>query len=169
MKKYFLLITFLVLVFSFKIQAKEFDTNEVMKERYSIQEIFIEEVECELSFYTSLSECNSDINVGKTATGYLKNTSIAIPRGSMPYGSLVILEDLPNQLEGDYGANTIYERIADDCGSPSHIRIKNNGVYRFDVYCPRLESETETQYKSRINSYGKFKTKAKIIIDIERE
>ena len=114
------------------------------------------EVKAICTFYTSLASCNGD-NLGLTASGkYLSNTSIAIPRKSMPYGTKI-------EVEG------IGTRYADDCGSTKHIRIMEDGTYRFDVYMPRIKGESDSQYKKRVVSYGKLETTAKIYYVKESE
>ena len=107
------------------------------------------EVKAICTFYTSLASCNGD-NAGRNAIGgYLSETSIAIPRKSMPYGTMI-------EVKG------VGVRYADDCGSKKHIRIMEDGTYRFDVYVSRIKGESDSQYKKRVTNYGKFETTAKI-------
>lgn len=125
------------------------DMNTAMADRYSIYAGH-KTVSAELTFYTSLASCNGEANVGRNAIGgFLSSTSIAIPRGSMPFGTHIYIEG-------------VGMRIADDVGHPNYIRIKDDGTYIFDIYCPRLNGENDDDYKSRIMSYGRVKTKARI-------
>lgn len=115
------------------------------------------EVDCELTFYTSLAVCNSAENVGKNAIGgYLTETSIAIPRNSMPFGTKV-------EIDG-YGV-----RYADDVGHKDYIKIKEDGTYRFDIFIPRLDGESDETYHKRIMNMGRVRTTAKIYLYGEDE
>lgn len=53
-------------------------------------------------------------------------------------------------------------RIADDTGSPNHIRKLDNGIYRLDVFCPKFPNETDSEYYNRVSSYGKTETTFRI-------
>lgn len=121
-----------------------------------------------VSYYTSVEEENGNGLEGRNAIGgYLSNTSIAIPRVTensiVKYGSVIEFEDLGEAYMKDYNGKYL-KRIADDCGSPKHIRIREDGVYRMDIYCQRLPNESRSQYIKRVNNYGKYKTTAKVYL-----
>lgn len=121
-----------------------------------------------VSYYTSVEEENGNGLEGRNAIGgYLSNTSIAIPRVTensiVKYGSVIEFEDLGEAYMKDYNGKYL-KRIADDCGSPKHIRIREDGVYRMDIYCPKFPNESKSQYIKRVNNYGKYKTTAKVYL-----
>lgn len=144
---------------------------EAMLEEYEIvEEIYNEPdyvtINVVVSYYTKLEEENGEGYAGRNAIdGYLSNTSVAIPRnGIIEYGMKLEFEDLGVLYMADYDGQYL-ERIADDCGNPSHIRVREDGVYRIDIFCPELEGEIEEEYKARVNRYGKHETTCKVYLE----
>lgn len=133
-----------------KITADEM--NKMTSDRWNIiddTEEYIE-VKAICTFYTSLESCNGSGNSGKNAVGgCLNKTSIAIPRNSMPYGTVIEIDKIGT-------------KVADDCGNGKYIKINEDGSYRFDIYVPRLHGENDKEYKERVLMIGKLETMAKI-------
>lgn len=124
------------------------------------------EIRVVASFYTGLEEENGDGLGGKNAIGgYLSKTSVAIPRHDelVTYGMEIEFERFSDGYMRDYNGQYL-TRIADDTGNPKHIRVREDGVYRMDIYCPKLANEDKDQYWSRVNSYGKYETTAKVYL-----
>lgn len=118
-----------------------------------------------VSYYTSLPEENGVNYGGRNAIGgYLTNTSVAIPRtGIIEYGMTLEFESMSEAYMKDYNGKYL-TRVADDCGSPSHIRVREDGVYRIDIYCPKFSYESDSQYYRRVNNYGKHQTTCKVYL-----
>lgn len=134
----------------------EIEDDTVKEEKYITLDVVV-------SYYTSLPEENGVNYGGRNAVGgYLSSTSIAIPRnGIIKYGMTVEFESLGETYMKDYNGQYL-TRIADDCGSPKHIRVREDGVYRMDIYCPKFSYESDEQYKARVNNYGKYRTTCKV-------
>lgn len=119
-----------------------------------------------VSYYTYLPQSTGTGN-GITASGKkVSNTSLAIPRNDniLKFGSVVQFDFLCDSYMKDYNGQYL-ERIADDTGSPKHIRRVNDTTYRVDVFCPRLNGESDSAYHKRVYAYGKTKTKMKVYLD----
>lgn len=150
-----ILITWATLVQS--VSANDYRTeeevNQIAIDRYNIeeQEEYIE-IECELSYYTTLN-CENGYGAIDAQGNKLKFTTIAIPR-EVSLGT----EFSFDVFEGVRFTGT-------DRGSKKHIRIrKEDGVYRIDVCIERIKGESNEEYKSRVNAMGKTKTKGKMYI-----
>lgn len=144
------------------LQKDNIVEKEVEEEIKSIKNNYVE-VDAIVSYYTYLPSSTGSGD-GITATGKkVTNSSLAIPRNDelLKYGTKVEFEFLAPQYMKDYNGQYL-TRIADDTGSPKHIRKVDENTYRVDVFCSRLENETDTQYHNRVYSYGKTKTKMKI-------
>lgn len=144
---------------------------EEVLEEYEVEEVVYVEpdyvtINVVVSYYTGVEEENGKGYAGRNAIdGYLSSTSVAIPRnGIIKYGMKLEFENLGEKYMKDYNGQFL-ERIADDCGSPQHIRVREDGIYRMDIYCPEIAGETEEQYKIRVNNYGKYETICKVFTE----
>lgn len=116
-----------------------------------------------VSYYTYLPSSTGS-GSGITANGNkVSETSLAIPRNDdiLRYGVKVEFDYLAPQYMIDYDGKYL-TRIADDTGSPKHIRKIDNNTYKLDVFCPRLPKESDDSYHKRVYGYGITKTKMKI-------
>lgn len=111
------------------------------------------EINVEISFYTSLIEENTPLGGIDAQGNPLVWGTLAVPR-SVKLGTKF-------EIEG-YEGNTF---VARDRGSVKHIRIKEDGTYRIDMFVPRKQGENDSQYWQRVNNYGKIKRKAKMYIE----
>lgn len=111
------------------------------------------EINVEISFYTSLIEENTSLGGIDAQGNPLTWGTIAVPR-SVALGTKF-------EIEG-YEGTTF---VARDRGSVKHIRIKEDGTYRIDMFIPRKKGENNNQYWQRVNAYGKIKRKAKMYIE----
>lgn len=111
------------------------------------------EINVEISFYTALIEENSSLGGIDAQGNTLTWGTIAVPR-SVELGTKF-------EIEG-YEGTTF---VARDRGSVKHIRIKEDGTYRIDLFCPRKQGESDTQYWERVNAYGKITRTAKMYIE----
>lgn len=107
------------------------------------------EVTVEISFYTDLTEENSSLGGIDAQGNPLVWGTIAVPR-EVPLGTKFEIE----------GYDNIF--VARDRGSINHIRIKEDGTYRIDLFVPRKSGENNKSYWKRVNNYGKITRKAKI-------
>ena len=127
-------------------------------DRYSIIEETpkqYKEINLEITFYTGLV-CENTIHGAIDAQeNPLIWSTIAVPRSV----------DLGTKFEIDLYPNQIF--VARDRGNINHIKVKPDGTYRIDIFCPRKEGETDGQYWSRVNAYGRITTKGRIIIEEE--
>lgn len=135
------------------------DFNKAMSERFSIIEKdkkeetkkeYIE-VDCEITFYTSLLCENTHYGAVDAQSNPLKWGTIAIPRDY----------ELGTKFEFDGIDGTF---TGTDRGSKKHIKVKSNGVIRIDMFVPRNKGESDDSYYERVNNYGRFKTKGRILI-----
>lgn len=142
-------------VYAENIQAKE----QIGYERYygiiekTEEEKKYVEIDVEISFYTSLQEENSPHGGIDAQGNQLVWSTIAVPR-SVSLGTKF-------EIEG-YEGTTF---VARDRGSVKHIRIKEDGTYRIDMFIPRKSGETDREYWLRTNNYGKIKRTAKMYIE----
>lgn len=140
-------------VYAENIQAKEQIGYERYYEIIEEEEEEYVEIDVEISFYTALKEENSP-HGGVDAQGNpLIWSTIAVPR-SVELGTLF-------DIDG-YEGTTF---VARDRGSKKHIRIKEDGTYRIDMFIPRKSGENDREYWQRVNDYGKIKRKAKMYIE----
>lgn len=105
-------------------------------------------INVEISFYTSLIEENSSLGGIDAQGNPLVWGTIAVPR-SVALGTKF-------EIQG-YEGTTF---VARDRGSVKHIRIKEDGTYRIDMFIPRQSGENDNQYWLRVNNLGKVKTTA---------
>lgn len=140
---------------------EEIPTTEVFEEQDDSD--YIDVV---VSYYTSLAGENGGYAGLNAIGGELTGTSVAIPKPNsdslVQYGSVLEFNDLGDAYMQDYDGKYL-TRVADDTGNPNHIYIKHDGTYRLDVFCPRLEGETDYEYRKRVVNYGKHKTTARIV------
>ena len=105
-------------------------------------------INIEISFYTDLIEENSHLGGIDAQGNPLIWGTIAVPR-SVELGTKF-------EIKG-YEGTTF---VARDRGSIKHIRIKEDGTYRIDMFIPRQNGEDDDQYWLRVNNLGKVKTTA---------
>ena len=131
---------------------------KIEKELYKKEEAKKEyiEVDCEITFYTSLLCENTKYGAVDAQSNPLKWGTIAIPRDY----------ELGTKFEFDGISGTF---TGTDRGSKKHIKIKSNGVVRVDMFVPRNKGESDDNYYRRVNSYGRFKTKGRILIEQDIE
>ena len=126
------------------------------------------EINVVVSYYTGVDDENGGYEGMNALGGRLTETSIAIPRprenSLVKYGTIIEFDDLGESYMNDYNGKHL-TRIADDCGNVKHIRIREDGVYRMDIYCPRFKNESISEYKKRVTSYGKYSTTAKVLLN----
>ena len=142
------------------------DCNTSMKDRYSILDIEQKRIEqerkekeskkyieinCELSFYTTLN-CENGYGAVDAQGNSLKFGTIAIPREI----------NLGTKFSFDYFGDMIF--TGTDRGSKNHIRITENGIYRIDVCIERPNGYSDYQYWEYVNNMGKIKTKGKMYL-----
>lgn len=120
-------------------------------DRYNIEETQYKEIDIELSFYTGLVCENTEHGAVDAQGNNLVWGIIAIPREI----------DLGTNFEIDIYPNQVFKGT--DRGSVKHIRIREDGVYRIDVFCPRKWGETDNEWWTRVNNYGKIKTTGRIL------
>lgn len=108
------------------------------------------EIDCEITFYTSLICENTKYGSVDAMSNPLRWGTIAIPR-DYKLGTKFEFEGIDGTFVGT------------DRGSKKHIRIKEDGVVRIDMFIPRKKGESDDQYYKRVNGYGRFKTKGKIL------
>lgn len=149
------LLTTIMLVSS--VSANDYrteeDINQMCIDRYNIedgQEEYIE-IECELSYYTTLN-CENGYGAIDAQGNALKFGTIAIPR------------DIALGTEFSFDVFEGVRFIGTDRGSRKHIRIRQDGVYRIDVCIERNKGESDEQYRSRVSAMGKTTTKGKMYI-----
>lgn len=111
------------------------------------------DINVEISFYTALVEENTYLGGIDAQGNPLVWGTLAVPR-SVKLGTKF-------EIEG-YEGTTF---VARDRGSVKHIRIKEDGTYRIDLFVPRKQGENDYQYWKRVNDYGKIKRKAKMYIE----
>lgn len=132
----------------------EKEINQMCIDRYNIEEVQKEEyieIECELSYYTTLN-CENGYGAIDAQGNKLKFGTIAVPR-SIALGTEFSFD--------------VFEGVrftGADRGSKKHIRITDDGIYRMDVCIERNKGETDAQYWNRVNNMGKTKTKGKMYI-----
>lgn len=124
-----------------------------IEDNYQEEEKKYIEIDVELSFYTSLIEENTSHGSVDAQGNPLEWGTIAVPR-SIELGTKF-------DIEG-YEGTTF---VARDRGSKKHIRIKEDGTYRIDMFVPRKDGEDDDTYWERVNNYGKVKRKAKMYIE----
>ncbi len=132
----------------------EEEINQIAMDRYNIEESkekYIE-IECELSYYTTLN-CENGYGAIDAQGNKLKFGTIATPR-SVPLGT---------EFEFDVFDGVRF--IGTDRGSTKHIRITKDGIYRIDVCIERNKGESDSEYWNRVNALGKTKTKGKMYIE----
>lgn len=132
------------------------EQNETMKARWNIEEEIEKDCNCygidvEMSFYTSLIEENTSYGSVDAQGNPLTFGTIAIPR-DIALGTRLHINNV-----GDF--------VGRDRGSRKHIRIKEDGTWRIDVFIPRIKGETDNQYWRRVNNYGKVKERASVYCD----
>lgn len=156
-----LLIASLVIIGGSQVYAEEIPGEalvgydrwfNVVGEEEKIEEKHIE-IDVEISFYTSLVEENTVLGGIDAQGNPLVWGTLAVPR-SVELGTKF-------EIEG-YEGTTF---VARDRGSVKHIRIKEDGTYRIDLFVPRKQGENDSQYWTRVNNYGKIKRKAKMFIE----
>lgn len=150
------LLTTIVLVQS--VSANDYRTeeevNQMCIDRYDIEEVQEEEyieIECELSYYTTL---NSENGYG----------AIDAQGNSLKFGTIAIPREIDLGTEFSFDVFEGVRFTGTDRGSKKHIRITSDGIYRMDVCIERNKGETDEQYWSRVNALGKTKTKGKMYI-----
>ena len=111
------------------------------------------EIEVEITFYTSLIEENTSWGGVDAEGNPLIWGTLAVPR-SVALGTKF-------EIEGYEG--TIF--TARDRGGKNHIKIKENGTYRVDMFIPRNKNEDDNQYWKRVNDYGRITRTAKMYIE----
>lgn len=125
-------------------------------DRYNIIEELpkqCKEINIEITFYTGLA-CENTVHGSVDAQGNdLVWSTIAVPR-SIDLGTKFEIDLYPNQTF-----------VARDRGSVKHIRIKEDGTYRIDIFCPRKSGETDDEYWSRVNAYGRITTTGRIMLE----
>lgn len=135
------------------------DINNIDKNKFLVYDAIV-------SYYTYLPQ-ETGSGDGITASGKkVSSTSLAIPRKDdiLKFGTIVEFDKLSDGYMKDYNGKYL-TRIADDTGNPKNIRKVDDFTYRVDVFCPRLENETDEQYHKRVYSYGKTTTKIKVYLD----
>lgn len=110
------------------------------------------EVNVRVSFYTSLASENGGYAGMNAINGKLKLGSISAPKG-VPFGSIISIPKMQSYLG-------ITDFKVDDRGGAIYIR--DDGTYKLDVYVPRKQGESDTEYFNRVNNMGIVNTKAKI-------
>lgn len=110
------------------------------------------EIDVEISFYTDLECENSSLGAVDAQGNSLIWGTLAVPR-EVSLGTKFSIE----------GYNDTF--VARDRGSIKHIRIKNDGTYRIDMFIPKKEGESRDKYYERVNNYGKVKRKAKMYLE----
>lgn len=128
---------------------KELSKKEIPEKEYI-------EIDCEITFYTSLLCENTQYGAVDAQSNPLKWGMIAIPRDY----------ELGTKFEFDGIDGTF---TGTDRGSKKSIRIKNDGVIRIDMFIPRNKGESDSAYYQRVNNYGRFKTKGRILIEQDNE
>lgn len=141
------------------VELKPVKEQPVVKTPQQIQEkekpkesTSYKEVNVRVSFYTSLASENGG-HAGKNAiNGKLKLGSISAPK-NIPFGSTISIPKMQNYLG-------ITDFKVDDRGGAIYVR--DDGTYKLDVYVPRKQGESDTEYFNRVNNMGIVNTKAKI-------
>ncbi|MGL5330693.1 MAG: hypothetical protein ACRDD7_15605 [Peptostreptococcaceae bacterium] len=129
------------------------EVNMRTSDKWAIEEIknYIE-VDVEITFYTSLICENTSYGAVDAQSNPLKWGTIAMPRDYK----------LGTKVEFDGIEGTFY---GTDRGSKKHIRIKDDGTVRIDMFIPRKYGESDSVYFKRVNNYGRYKTTAKIYLE----
>ena len=112
----------------------------------------VKEVNVRVSFYTSLASENGGYAGMNAINGRLSLGSISAPK-SIPFGSIISIPEMQNLLG-------ITEFTVDDRGGAIYVR--DDGVYKLDVYVPQRQGESDNDYFNRVNNMGIVNTKAKI-------
>ena len=92
-----------------------------------------------------------------SGTGFMANGdrvhygAIACPY-NIPFGSKIVLENGK-------------EFICKDRGNPDYIKHRNDGIYRMDIYIPKYDHESNSQYQTRVRNYGTDLLKAKLFLN----
>lgn len=112
----------------------------------------VKEVSVRVSFYTSLASENGGYAGMNAVNGRLTLGSISAPK-SVPFGSTISIPEMQKLLG-------ITEFTVDDRGGA--IFVREDGVYKLDVYVPQKQGESDNDYFKRVNNMGIVNTKAKI-------
>ncbi|MGL5690525.1 MAG: hypothetical protein ACRDD8_06845, partial [Bacteroidales bacterium] len=121
-------------------------------ERWSIEEEVVEDYpfNVEITFYTSLACENGPYGAVDAQGSDLKFGTIAVPR-EYKLGTSFEFEGIDGIFYGT------------DRGSKKHIRTKEDGTIRVDMFIPRIKSESDSSYYKRVNNYGRYKTKGRMV------
>lgn len=146
-----------------KLQNKKEEVEFIsiqQEEVVELEEVKYKEINCELTFYTSLSSCNGDDSMLTASSVKLNPMTVAVPRkqGSkkpvFPFGTKIYIEG-------------IGERIVEDTGNPNYLKVKDDGTYILDVYVPRNKGEDDKTYHRRVLALGRVNTTAKVYLEEE--
>lgn len=131
------------------LNSRSIDTNQIMKERYSIEEEKEYEYDIKMTFYTILDSEN-----GWGPIDALENPlefgTVAIPK-DFPLGSKWEFENYPNMVFN--GTDT-----------GSKINMEGNTVH-VDICIEREPGEDDDQYWERVNAMGVVYTRGNMISD----
>ncbi len=131
-----------------KVEQVDNARHQAVRERYEIQNKT--PINIELTFYTGLV-CENTIHGAVDAIGNdLKYGTVAIPRDF----------ELGTQFEID-GYNGTFNGT--DRGSIYHIRVKDDGTIRLDMFIPRNDGESDDAWWERVNAMGRIHTTGYII------
>ena len=128
---------------SYSYQAPKEEVKKDVKPQTISRGGNINEETFELTFYTSLSEENGDYE-GVTCNGSkLKGGMVA--NNKLPQGTKIITKE--------FGELTVSDR------GGKNFNVSN----RLDVFVPRINGESDRQYRKRVMSMGRVKVKGIII------
>jgi 3D (Asp-Asp-Asp) domain-containing protein len=117
-----------------------------LSEKLSVKINQIIPIEIEISFYSSLP-CENGIYGLKTASGINLNEQ-TVANNFFPFFTQIYIEG--------YGLKEVH-----DTGSPKYFDTK----YKFDVYIPKNQNETNSQYYKRVNNMGRKTVQAYLIMN----
>jgi len=123
-----------------KLESDKIKTEKLKQEQLEKEKINeLQWQEFVLTYYGVLeSECGK--TDGITASNKRISRGMVASPPHIPFGTKII-------IDGN-------EYVVEDRGSSKYIKVNNYGSIRLDVYTPRRESESDSQYKKRIQSYG---------------
>lgn len=126
-------------------ETRVIDNISYIKNIYSLNDKNVKEVTFHLSFYTNLA-CENGGWANLTASGK-KLTDGMVANNHLPFGTKIYIEG--------YGLKTVEDR-----GSSKYFDDET----KVDVFVPRLDGETDSQYHKRVNNMGRKTVKGYIFM-----
>lgn len=125
--------------------SNEVSTVATIKENYGLQDKTVKEVTFHISFYTDLA-CENGGWANLTASGKTLADGM-VANNQLPFGTKIYVEG--------YGLKTVEDR-----GSSKYFTDET----KIDIYVPRKNGESDTEYRERVKAMGRKDIKGYIFI-----